>query len=447
MTPERQDRRGKPAGVSLAAWLLAAAGLAGMAGPGPAVAYDALNTAVNELARNLKDQLAAKGALEHRPVLVTPDGFFELGKGMRLPLSETLSEGFRDALHGYGVTTVLIPGDHGAVLDLKGKWRGTCEQGLSLQVSVNRLTDSDGVVPIATASKQVTQVDPDLCKRDIDFLGRDVVRQLERGLRDKRTVYVRPVSAAGDVPQPERLGEHLASWLESALAQDRANRRLRAIEPAARLGPLPSKELVTRGMKPGRSAPGETAPSVVADMVQAQSELVGMVDVHEEHVRVDLRLVDSRSYEVVRSASAELHRTLLPPDLWKPVSRCYARTLPENPDLGLDLGTDHGERRVTYRDGDRIRFVVRVDRPSHVYLFDINSGCEVVVLYPRPDISGSDVPARRCFAPYGQGTCRPLMPGSRSWWATPDTGTRTRSPTRRTTPRTWRGNSGGSDSR
>ena len=160
MTHTRQDQRGKRAGVSLAAWLLAATGLAGVAGPGPAAAYDALNAAVNELARSLKDQLASKEALERKPVLVTPDGFFKLGKGLRLPLSETLSEGFRNELNGYGVKTVLIPGDRGAVLDLIGKWRGTCEQGLSLSVVVNRLTDSGGVAPVATAETRVTQVDP-----------------------------------------------------------------------------------------------------------------------------------------------------------------------------------------------------------------------------------------------------------------------------------------------
>ena len=398
MTHTRNDQRGTPAEFFRAAWLLVAMGLAGIAGAGPAAAYDALHTAVHELAR----ELASKDALKRKPVLVTPDDFFEQGTGLRLPLSETLSAGFRDELNGYGVTTVPISGDDGAVLDLKGKWSGSCEQGLLLSVVVNQRTDSGGVEIVASERERVRQVDPDLCRRDVDFLGRDVVRQLERGLRDKRTVYVRTVAVAGDVPQPERLGAHLASWLNAALAQDRPNRKLTALHPRREIGGLPAKELRSRGMKPTPSVPRKQVSSVVGDVMQAQSVLHGKVDDHLEYIRVTLDLVDSRSSAGLRSASVELDKTLLPPDLWKPVSRCYERTLPENPDIALELGTTHGERRVTYHRGERIRFMVRATRPSHVYLFDVNSRCEVVVLHPRPDIPRRDGS--------GPGRANPLLP-------------------------------------
>ena len=388
MTHTPTARHGLLAGAPLAAWMLVATGLAGLAGAGPAAAYDALNTAVHELAR----RLASEDALKRKPVLVTPDDFFEQGTGLRLPLSETLSEGFRDELNGYRVTTVLIPGDDGAVLDLKGKWSGSCEQGLSLSVIVNQHTDSGGVEVVASARERVRQVDPDLCRRDIDFLGRDVVRQLERGLRDKRTIYVRPVAVAGEVPQPERLGAHLASWLNAALAQGRANRRLTALHPDEELDTLPAKTISSRTLAPTPSTPGKTASSLVGDMVRAESELFGRLDVYPEHVRVVLNLVDSRSRRLLNSARVELDKSMLPPDMWKSVSRCYERTLPANPDVGLELATTHGESRVTYRDGERIRFSVRAARPSHVYLFDVNSACEVTVLHPRPDFSESDLP-------------------------------------------------------
>lgn len=127
--------------------------------------------------------------------------------------------------------------------------------------------------------------------------------------------------------------------------------------------------------------------------MRADGEVFGRVDVYPEHVRVELHLVDSRSRRGLTSASVELDKsTMFPPDMWKPVSRCYEPTLPANPDLGLELATTHGESRVIYRDGERIRFSVRAARPSHVYLFDVNSECEVTVLHPRPDYSGSDLP-------------------------------------------------------
>ena len=267
MTRTRQHLRGTLASVSLAAWLLAATGLAGLAGPGPAAAYEALNTAVHELARDLARDLASKHALKRsRPVLVTPDDFFEQGEGLRLPLSETLSEAFRDELSGYGVTTVLIPGDNAEILDIKGKWIGSCEHGLLLSVAINQRTDSGGVKRVATARERVRQVNPELCMRDIDFLGRDVVRQLERGLRDKRTVYVRPVAVAGEAPQPERLGAYLASWLNAALAQGRTHRRLTALHPAGELDPLSAKEIATRPLAPRRSGPGNAPSSLAGDM-------------------------------------------------------------------------------------------------------------------------------------------------------------------------------------
>ena len=390
MTRMRQQLRGTLASVSLAAWLLAATGLAGLAGPGPAVAYEALNTAVHELARDLARDLASK-QLKRRPVLVTPDDFFEQGEGLRLPLSETLSEAFRDELSGYGVTTVLIPGDNAEILDIKGKWIGSCEHGLLLSVAINQRTDSGGVKRVATARQRVRQVNPELCRRDIDFLGRDVVRQLERGLRDKRTVYVRPVAVAGEVPQPERLGAYLASWLNAALAQGRTHRRLTALHPAGELDPLSAKEIANRSLAPRRSGSGNAPSSLVGDMVRAKSEIRGSVDVFPEYVRVVLNLVDSRS-QGLTNARVELDKSMFPPDMWKSVSRCYEPTLPANPDVGLELGTTHGESRVTYRDGELIRFSVRAARPSHVYLFDVNSECQVTVLHPRPDFSGSDLP-------------------------------------------------------
>ena len=312
-------------------------------------------------------------------------------RGCVCPCPETLSEGFRDELNGYGVKTVQIPGDRGAALDLVGKWRGTCEQGLSLSVVVNRLTDSDSVAPVATARERVTQVDPNLCRRDKDFLGRDVVRQLERGLSDKRTVYVRPVAVDGEAPQPERLGASLARWLHAALAEGRTYRRLTALHPSRELDPLSAKEIVTRSLAPRRSGPGQAPSSLLGDMVRAQSEIRGNVDVFPEHVRVVLNLVDSRS-QGLASARVKLDKTMFPPDMWKSVSRCYEPTLPANPDMGLELATTHGESRAEYRGGEFIRFSVRAARPSHVYLFDVNSECQVTVLHPRPDFSGSKLP-------------------------------------------------------
>ena len=391
MTHKRTDRHALLSGAPFAAWLLVATGMAGLAVAGPAAAqssWDDLDTAVSKLTR----QLVAEGGLRGKRVLVTPNDFYEEGSRRRMPMSEFLSKRFRGELSGQGVNVVLWSAAD-TIPNLKGNWRVlNGSGGVFLSVEVLELAGSNALRLVVSADGVVERVDPQLLRLDIDFLGRDVVRQLERGLLDKRTVYVRPVAVAGEVPQPERLGVHLASWLNAALAQGRANRRLTALHPDEEVGSLPAKTISSRTLAPTSSASGKTASSLVGDMVRAESELRGNVDVYSESVRVVLNLVDSRSRRSLSSARVELDKSMLPPDMWKSVSRCYEPTLPANPDVGLELATTHGESRVTYRDGERIRFSVRAARPSHVYLFDVNSECEVTVLHPRPDFSGSVLP-------------------------------------------------------
>lgn len=400
MKHTRTHAHGRRPGAAWAAWLAAWLAAAGYAGPAAAQAsYEDIGRAVDDLALRLVDR--GRGLLRERRVLVRPHDFFEQGTQRRLPLSEALSEGFRVKLSEHGVRVVSELGNDDAVMDLKGKWRLLSgAQGVHLSVRVIEQTGSGERRQIAAAEGRLEQIAPNLIEPDLEFMGRDVVRQLESPLGGKRTVYVRPPAVSGgDAPQPDRLSAELVDWLKTALAD--AGHKLTVVEPRS-LDSLSARTLETRGARglgPARPAPGSPAPSFLGDALQVESELDGRASVHDENVKVRLRVLDNRTREVLVGATADLAKSWLPPGLWRPVQHCYEPTLPENPGFGLKLATTHGERRVTYRDGERIRFLVQVERPSHLYLFVVDSTCRIMVLYPGFDDIANRLSAGRAVVP------------------------------------------------
>lgn len=382
------------------------AGLCVFAGAAPAKPYPDLDAAVSGITRGLVEH----GGLEGRQVLVSPHDFSEMVTGRSLPLSVLLREKFVSTLATRGVNVVLPGVDEDEVMVLQGQWSIERDSGsIHLLMKVTELAGSGPeVVAAAKGDVPAASIDKSYLEPDLESWGRYVVRVLENGVRDhhRRTVYVRPVFIEG-VAQPERLGVYLAGWLEQALAESRL---FTPVDAGAALGGISVQEVKSRGIRPeAKTAPeaetstaletadltqadGVTAAragasssgSLTRDLVQADSELIGKAFDFGEHIEVRLH-VRGKEKRQVTAAGVDLDKAFLPPGmLSEPVGGCYEPGLREHPGSGLELTTTRGEGLVTYYEGELIRFVVRADRVSWLHLFDIDSSCEVTLLYPLP---------------------------------------------------------------
>ena len=205
--------------AGLAARVLAAV-LCGVASAGPAAAqtiYANLETAVTAFTEALVHR---SDRLRGQRVIVGPRYFHdELGK--RLPLSEFLSRQFQAKLLSYDVTPVEPGGseDEDRMMVLHGRWR-LLDDGIHLTAHVREpIVDGSGTVASAPPAR-VRDFDRRLLALDLGFLGRDMVRQLESGVRDgrRRTIHAGEFTVEGEgVGDPERLRRYLmARWLRPA---------------------------------------------------------------------------------------------------------------------------------------------------------------------------------------------------------------------------------------
>ena len=205
--------------AGLAARVLAAV-LCGVASAGPAAAqtiHANLETAVTAFTEALVHR---SDRLRGQRVIVGPRYFHdELGK--RLPLSEFLSRQFQAKLLSYEVTPVEPGGseDEDRMMVLHGRWR-LLGDGIHLTAHVREpIVDGSGTVASAPPAR-VRDFDRRLLALDLGFLGRDMVRQLESGVRDgrRRTIHVGEFVVEGEgVGDPERMRRYLmARWLRPA---------------------------------------------------------------------------------------------------------------------------------------------------------------------------------------------------------------------------------------
>ena len=205
--------------TGLAGRVLAAV-LCGVASVGPAAAQTThanLETAVTAFT----EALVLRGDLRGRRLIVGPRYFHDEVSKRRLPLSEFLSRQFQAKLLSYGVTPVEPGGseDEDRMMVLHGRWR-LLDEGIYLTAHVREpIVEGSGTVASAPPAP-MRDFDESLLALDLGFLGRDMVRQLEGGIRDgrRRTIYVGEFTVEGEgVGDSERVRRYLtAFWLRPA---------------------------------------------------------------------------------------------------------------------------------------------------------------------------------------------------------------------------------------
>ena len=219
MHGRRQLDFGDRCRAGLAVRVLAAV-LCGVASAGPAAAQTThadLETAVAAFT----EALVLRGGLRGRRVIVGPRYFFDEDSKRRLPLSEFLSRQFQARLLAHDVTPVEPGGneDEDRMMVLHGRWRLLGER-LHLTVHVREpIVEGSGTIASAPPAR-VRDFDESLLALDLGFLGRDMVRQLEGGIRDgrHRDIHLGEFTIEGEgVGDSEPVRRYLtAFWLRPA---------------------------------------------------------------------------------------------------------------------------------------------------------------------------------------------------------------------------------------
>jgi len=349
-----------------------------------------LDEAISEVA----GKLVEKGNLVNAQVMISPHDFYDLQSRLSLPLANLLREKMVAHMNQRGVR-VLLPGvDEDRYMILRGTWQKTGND-LSLNMMVMKLGTAG---PEAAAADSVTlplsAVDPKLLVPDRGSWARYLVLNLENNSRDqdRRTLHLRNFKIRRRSGSFIDTDGYFSGWLRTALAESRMFRTLDQQKEIQALQVATIRTRGTRGVRP-------EAVSLTADLLMAESELKGFAWLHPTEVEIRVQVNDRKGIQLC-AASAAIPSDLFPGYVINPPPP----PLPPAPTavtenfgyisangLSVDLTTTRGEGNPFYHKGEKIRFIIRLNRSAYVYLFDLDAAGKATLLYP-VDANGRLVP-------------------------------------------------------
>ena len=353
-----------------------------------------LDKAISKIAKTL----VAQGELKGQLVLISPHDIYDIESGLSLPLALLIREKMVAEMMKSGVK-VLLPGvDENQFMILQGTWQRQ-KSDLHLNMKVMKLTPIGPVAVAAESSKvPIDEVGPMMLEPDRESWSRYLVRKLEDNAtdQDQRTVHLRNFklirfSGAETGATTDSEG-YFSNWLRPALQKSRLFQPLdqqRGIKGIS-VGSIRqlAKRLVTR---PDEENVPETG--LTTDVLMADTELSGSAYIDKKKGKVEIHLqVRERRGSDFSSATADVptdvfHSAIInppaPPKL-PPVDPGITTPVGNVSVSGLtvDITTDRGEGQPYYKKGERVRFVIRMNRAAWLYLFDLDSMGHAVLLYP-----------------------------------------------------------------
>ncbi len=370
------------------------------AGPAEAGFWDndtteiTLDSAVHSLSDNLADQVN----LRREPVLISTNDFFDAHSGLSLPLATQLRGKFITAMKNQGAR-VLLPGcDEDQYLILQGTWQ---KEGdfLALDMKIMKLIAA-GPEAVAAASSKVLlkKIDKRALIADLDSWGRYLVRKLEGKVRDRKhqSVYLRKFKPKGELLSQPDLAHYLNDWIRPALAESSL---FRALDPQKELKGLKVEQLRTRGLRKNRGIRAETKneSDLTADLLHADSEFWGSVWRNHDDLEIRASILDANGCQIT-AANIAVPSALFPDYL---VQTEEPAEIEEDPmptpashickgGLQVEISTNRGDDLPRYRQGEQIRFLVRINRDARVYIFYLNPDKSTTLLYPLDSQSQPD---------------------------------------------------------
>ncbi len=347
---------------------------------------------LDKAAQKLARELVKTGNLKDVFVLINPQDLYDAETRLSLPLATQLRNRLVTEMTKAGARVLLEGADEDTFMILQGTWsqRG---DGLSIDLKVMRLAEhGPEVMSAASATVAMKHIDPASLTPDKSSWARYLIRQLSENMpwHADMTVHLPPFKISGQRCSDD-LGSYLSGWLRPALAESGL---LRPIDQRQELKNVQVTTLRTRGTRGIRpNVPNADEQSLTASILNADAELKGDFYLGSDTVEIRTKLVNSKG-EQVSAATAEIPKSLFPEELFTParIPKDAPLTVSQltsfcvtGSGLELDLTSTRGEDRPYYRQGEEIRFMMRLNRPAWVYLFDLNPEGEAILLYPVDD--------------------------------------------------------------
>ncbi|WP_295450974.1 DUF4384 domain-containing protein [uncultured Thiodictyon sp.] len=352
---------------------------------GPAWSLEGLD------ALTAKTVSALSGAAAPRAVLMSPTDCYDAATGMSLPLAVELRSRVVAALQAADFHLGQPPAAMTDVWVLECHWKVAGERLSVTLTATPWVAGQRGTVQVLAGWLPVTPAVSELLRPDLASYGRTLVHRLalEEHLKEPWRVYLRPLEV-GSVVGGRPANDFFNTWLSQAVAQSNL---LIAVQSAQTLAALDKSTLRTRGIRPKAA----TGMSLTGDLVAAQGEVSGAVVLGQQQVRIDSVLHDAQGQALVQAA-VEVPLAVLPAtvaaDLAGAGASGDAAQAPlSRRGLAVELSTSHGEGKAKYRIGEKIAFLVRVNRDAYVYLFDLDAQGEATLLYPAFQVKATPLPA------------------------------------------------------
>ncbi len=348
---------------------------------------------LDDTAASLAERLVQQGNLAGKPILISANDLYESRSRLSLPLAILLRGKLITEMKQRGCRVLLPGADAENAMILQGTWQ---KQGdnLRIDLKVMKLGPS-GPEAAASASESVplNMIDQESLTPDRESWARYLVRKLEANAINpaRRTLHMGDFQIKGKQCSDD-LGAYLAGWIRPALAE---SRMFLPLDQQKALKGVSVASLRTRGTRAFRpvAAKPEEATSLTADLLKADGEMKGSAWLHQKKVEVRIR-VNDRQGQQFTAASADVPSKLFPQYLLQtPAKDNNNQGSTSHPSAGaiskdglkVELTTTRGEARPFYRNGEHIKFVIRLNRSAFIYLFDLDPKGNAILLYPVGD--------------------------------------------------------------
>ena len=348
---------------------------------------------LDEAITMLAERLVQQGNLRGRPILISTNDLYESQSRLSLPLAIRLRGKLITEMKLKGCRVLLPGADTENAMILQGTWQKEGET-LRIDLKVMKLGPS-GPEAVASASQSLplNMIDDASLTPDRESWARYLVRKLETNAINpsRRTLHMSDFQVRGKRCSDD-LGSYLAGWMRPALAESRMFLPLDQQQALKGLSVDSLRTRGTRAFRPVAANPRETT-SLTADLLKADGEMQGSAWLHEKKVEVRIRISD-RQGQQFSAASADVPSALFPQYLLEaPVQNGEQPENSSHPSAGaiskeglkVELTTTRGEARPFYRNGEHIKFVIRINRSAFIYLFDLDPKGNAILLYPVGD--------------------------------------------------------------
>ncbi len=344
---------------------------------------------LDEAVSFLAEELVRQGGLVGRPILISTNDLYDSRSHLSLPLAIQLRGKLITEMKQRGCRVLLPGADTEKAMILQGTWH---KQGDFLRIDLKVMAlGPSGPEAVASASQSVPldAVDREALIPDRESWARYLVRKLEINAMNpaRRSIHLSDFQVRGKRCNDD-LGAYLAGWMRPALAESRTFLPLDQQEALKGVSVASLRMRGTRAFRP--VAKSEETTSLTADLLKADGEMKGSAWLHEKEVEVRIRINDRQGQQFT-AASADVPVALFPQYLLEPSKkREEGQKTSSTPSAGavskdglqVELTTTRGEAKPFYRNGEHIKFVIRLNRSAFIYLFDLDPKGNAILLYP-----------------------------------------------------------------